>query len=285
MRSHAQNRLKYAHDICPLPWSDLPVIRHTLKYAQGHYRPEQITTHDDGYSVMTINNRLISWTRTASALEPKPIPQASLINIYEWLPKYEPKSSSGWLRLGSNYTCAYVSLNRDYSKSWNTQTRRHLKAFLQTRVIVRTGTPAEVRQLYKLSQVPKNIQRSFISTLDNYLTLDAGNISILVAEYEQQPIACLVSSDYPELKISEYFIGAFDPAHKEEHAMIGLFNAWHMQKLTAGYTWLSLGHIEPRVAFGPWNGNGYSIFKLRFGISRVWLPASRWRIKFGRNRR
>jgi hypothetical protein len=277
-KSSATDRLRWAHDQCPLPGSSIPSLFHTLWHAEGHNSVNSYQKLPDGYHVIVNKNRFFYWQRTFS-ISPPDTSSKACITLHEWIPRYEPKANSRWYVFGSNYTAAYAKLHTDYLHDWHTHAKRHLKQFSKTNCQLRLGTRDEVVSLYATSQVPKSLQAALLQTLDNHLAAHPDTISILIAEKHGQPIACLVSGDCEEAKISEYVIGAFHPDFKKDHAMVGLVNWWYQRSLVKNYTTLTFGHIEPsRAAWLPLSGNGYSFFKTHFGIERVWFPKNRWHL-------
>lgn len=275
----SQERLRWASDQCPLPWSDLPSLHHTHWYALGRYDQADITFHNDGQTITVLRNRIISWHRSFTTNQPPTPPSRSLITVQEWLPKYQPAKTPGWVRFGQAYTCAYAKLHPDYSKDWRSHAKRYLKIFQRSGCTLRLGTKADVIQLYSNSQVPKSLQTTFLKVLDKHLGVHPDTIDILVVEKHGTPIACYVTGNCDEAKMSEYIIGAFHPAYAKDHAMIGLVDWWYRRSLEKDYTTLTFGHMEPPSRLGLASGNGYSFFKMHFGVTRIWLPKNHWQIK------
>lgn len=277
-KSSATDRLRWAHDQCPLPGSPIPSLFHTHWHADGHNAAHTFQTLPDGYTVTVFDTRLLNWQRTFSITPPPTHPRA-IVTISEWLPRYEPTANRDWISFGKNYTAAYANLHTDYVNDWHSHAKRHLKQFQKSGCTLRLGTREDVQTLYTTSQVPKSLQTALLQSLDKHLRVHPDTISILVAEKDQQAIACLVSGDCAEAYLSEYIIGAFHPKYKKDNAMVGLVDWWYRRSLAKHFTTVTFGHIEPpQTSWLPMSGNGYSFFKTHFGIRRLWFPKNRWQI-------
>ncbi|HRH31718.1 MAG TPA: hypothetical protein PLK06_00115 [bacterium] len=278
------DRLRFAADQCPLPNSGIPSLHHTKWYANGHYPHNRIRYDHDGQTITVFENRFISWHRSFTATTPQPATNPGYIAIHEWIPKYQLKNTSGWFRFGREYTVAYATLHPNYRNDWRQQAKRHFKAFLRSGCTLRNGSKADVELLYKTSQVPKSLQEAMLKVLDRQLLAHPETIDILVAEKNQIPVACLVSGNCDEAKMSEYIIGAFHPNYKKDNPMVGLVDWWYQRSITRGYATLTFGHMEPKTTKGPLSGNGYSFFKTHFNVTRMWFPKNHWRIRLNHKR-
>lgn len=273
------DRLRFVSDQCPLPNSDIPSLHHTKWYADGHYPQHRIRYDHDGQTITVFANRLISWHRSFTITPPQLSVNPSFIAIHEWIPKYQLPKTPGWFKFGREYTAAYATLHPNYRDDWRPHAKRHLKAFLRSGCTLRTGSKADVEVLYKTSQVPKSLQEAMLKVLDRQLMTHPETIDILVAEKMHIPIACLVAGNCDEAKISEYIIGAFHPNFKKDSPMVGLVDWWYEKSLVKGYTTLTFGHMESKPTKGPLSGNGYSLFKTHFNVTRMWFPKNHWRIR------
>lgn len=271
------DRLRWASDQCPLPWSAIPSLHHTQWYATGHHDPQEYTSLPDGYTVTVFQSFLFSWYRSFSRYAPPRPPSRSLITLHEWLPKYHYRAK-GWLCLGRPYTCAYAKLHPDYRRDWRQHARRHLRVFQRSGCTLRLGSTAEVENLYQTSQVPKAMQSALLRILYQHLKTHPETIDILIAEKNGQAIACLVAGNCQEANLSEYIIGAFHPHYKEHQAMVGLMDWWYQRSLSSGFSTLTFGHMETQTSYAPMAGNGYSVFKTHFGVTRMWMPKNHWRL-------
>lgn len=277
MSTAARKQLRFVADQCPLPGSDVPSLHHTHWHAEGQNRPGTYTLHADGYTVHVFQTRFMSWFRSFTVNPPPRPPSRSLITVHEWLPKYQPAKTPGWHRFGKTYTWAYAKLHPDYLQDWRSQAKRHLKDFKKSGCELRLGTKTDIEKLYTTSQVPSSIKKPMLGVLDKHLRVHPDSIDILVAAKDGLPIACFVTGNCDEAKLSEYIIGAFHPDYTKAEPMVGLIDWWYRRSLERGYTTLTFGHMETPSLF-PASGDGYSYFKTQFGIERRWLPINHWRL-------
>ena len=267
--------LKFVADQCPL---DHRSLQHTNWYGTVVAQKKPVSFSPDGYTVTIFSSKILTWYRSFTKNEPQPIAKRSLIVLQEWVPARHPTGLRGWLPLGILPTRAFTELSTDYKSSWGSQAVRHFKAFTRSGAKLRLGTKDDVLALYATSQVPKSLQPVFLSLLDNHLKTHPQDIDILVAEHDGRPIGCLVAGNCDEIRESEYMIGAFDPAYAKQQPMNGLMDWWFRRSLERGYKRVNFGAIDhpPRWPFSPIYG--YSFYKIQFGVSRVWFPASYWRV-------
>lgn len=273
-------RLRFVGDQCPLPTSKIPSVHHTHWYAEAHTDEQHRLWQTDGWTNIVLKNKLITWYRSFTLTPPHLPSTSSFVTINEWLPRFQPATSNGWKVFGRSYTAAYARLHDRYHNDWNNQAKRHLKNFKRTGCSLRLGTRHDVTSLYASSQVPKTIRLAMLKMLDKHLLAHPETIDILVAETAGQAIACFVVGNCDEAGVSEYLIGAFDPAFKNLNAMVGLIDWWYKRSLELEYAWVTFGYIEPPTRFRLHDGDGYSLFKTNFGVTRLWFPKNRWQIKF-----
>lgn len=272
-------RLRFVTDQCPIADRSL---QHTRWYGEVVAQKQPVTWTADGYTVTVFESKFLAWYRYFSPTTPTPRPRVSWFTLEEWVPtRHMPHP--GWFRLGPSFGRAIATLHADFIAKWSSQARRHLKAFDKSGVILRLGTKQDLEQLYRVSQVPSSLQKIFLWLIANHLAAHPQDIDILVAEFQGQPIGCLVAGNCNELKESEYIAGAFHPDFTKHQAMTGLMQWWFARSQERGYTTVNLGLIDGPRNLLPTSTLGYSIFKTNFNVTRLWFPGNLWRVRLGRD--
>ncbi|MEK9155368.1 MAG: hypothetical protein AAB839_01845 [Patescibacteria group bacterium] len=276
------NRLRIVRDICPLP--GFP--SHDAFAWKGVAAKSKVPmiAHPNGYTVTDFQNRFITWHRTFTRDHQVPIlTSKSFIHIHEWIPPTNPSKVSGYFRFSMNHFEAVAPVTKDPIKHWSTQARRHLAATKKNPALaIRTGTIDEVAAMLPASQVPISLHETFLAFTKRHLAAHSADIEIFIATLRSTPVAAFIAGYCIEAKESTYLVGCFTPDGGKSHAMTALVEKWFQQCAEKNIVHANFGDIVGPTPFPFDDAIGYSNFKTHFGIHRVWMPGSRWRISLAR---
>lgn len=276
------DRLTFVHDVCYILSSDRRAWRSSSWYRAGL---PPTTDLENGYTDTVFSSRFFTWRRnyTKDGLPPTLPPPCSWITINEWVPGIWPlkKDRTSWLSMGnqSHHGIAYIPKDGDITESWSSHAKRHLKTFYKTGCTVRDGTFEDVKTDMLRSQVPRAMSIALSKIVAYRLSIDPENMNIFVAENKEGVrIGCFVAGNDEESKESMYLMGYFLPEAAKLQPMTGLVYTWlsllQVNNYQAGNFGLMTGPHVTRL--DPWWG--LSNFKTHFGITRVHLPTSLWKI-------
>ena len=290
------------HDVCPLyALGALPPYDATHWSADGQIEPGYATLNAHGFTTTVLNNPLISWHRTfttnnipppaihgGSPAHPGRGPGGgpSLIRIEEWVPGfYNGPLKHGFTAFGLPrlHGIAELPANGPVTANWRTQAKRHLKTFQkQTDVTLRLGLLNEIKPAYFRSSVPKNLQSAFWHLAENHLRAHPETIDVMIAESKEHGIiAGFVAGECREASSSFYILGFYLPQAKQSQAMTGLVHLWFERSRKKQLALCNFGDMCGPNPLPFQSDMGYSLFKTRFGIRRVWYPGSHWKIRLG----
>lgn len=278
-----RSRLYRISDICPIRGNNTLSPSGTNWQAQAAPTIAPMIWRPDGYTATVVNNAVLTWYRTFTADNEPPtnLPTSrSLVTLHEWIPTSMPTSHIGWTRVSASDLAAVAFLSSNYRSTWSEHARRHLRAFQKSELTLERGTVEDVERIYPHSSVPTHLQRVFLRHVKRRLEHQADTIDILVAR-QPDGIACaaFVAGNCEEIKQSTYLIGCFLPEAGRYQPMTGLVDWWFSRSLERGYATVNFGDIVPPIYLPLLErGVGYSVFKTHFGIHRVWLPGSFWKI-------
>lgn len=278
------DRLSFVNDVCHVHAN--PCYSWKCTAWNQHGMPPTVTLNN-GFTDTLIKSRFFSWRRhyTKNQLAPSPLPPPSAwITIDEWVPGVWPlkEARQQWIPMknGSHHGIAYINQQEDVTAHWSTHAKRHLKTFIKSGCTVRDGSLEDITTDMLKSQVPKSMSLTLARLITYRLNKDPETINILVAENaEGKRIGCFVCANDAESKESMYLMGYFLPEAAKLQPMTGLVYTWlaHLQKIgwRSGNFGLMLGPHATKL--DPWWG--LSNFKTHFGITRVHLPQSYWKIR------
>lgn len=285
--------LKFVNDISPLyvPGA-LPPYDATHWAAAGQIHPGYATLHDHGFTTRVFKNPLISWHRTFTTDNNPPHnpqhnplnnPPPSLIRIDEWVPGFQSGVSKHGFRafgLPRLHGIAELPAESDVTANWRAQAKRHLKTFQkQADVTLRLGSLADIKSAYLRSSVPRSLQGAFWQLAERHLKEHPETVEVMIAESVQHGIvAGFVAGECREASSSFYILGFYLPAAKDSQAMTGLVHHWFERTRAKGLTRCNFGDMCGPNPLPFQSDMGYSLFKTRFGIRRVWYPGSHWKI-------
>lgn len=279
-----RRRLRFVDDICPLPEHPSLSFDGTAWASAVASSISPIIPHKNGYTATILENRLVTWHRTFTLddVPPEPVPSAmkSLFHVHEWGPDVWPRKYEGW-KYFSAPNCHAIALLRpgeDYRKRWSSHARRHFSTFKKSEVTLRLGTPKEVEIHVRPSQVPRNMQDVLVRLMHKHLAVHPQDVEVLIAEHDGKVIASFIATNCDEIKQSNYLFGFFLPEYGKLQAMTGLVDWWFARSLERGYHSVTFGDIVPPLHLPFDSAVGYSNFKTHFGVHRVWLPGSFWKI-------
>lgn len=277
------DRLTFVHDICHIRENQAYAWRSSAWHQKGIEKTEELT---NGYTHTVFSSRLFTWRRhyTKNSVSPKPLlPPPAWITIDEWVPGIWPliKDRASWICTynSSHHGIAHIKKGEDITSTWSTHAKRHLKSFRKAGCTVRQGIFEDIERDILRSQVPRSISLALTRMIAHRLAHDPAHIDIFVAENkERKRIACLVSANDDKSKESMYLLGYFLPEAAKLQPMTGLVDAWLSLLQKHAYHSANFGlMIGPRTSrFDPWWG--LSNFKTHFGITRVHLPPTFWKI-------
>lgn len=277
------DRLTFVHDVCHILSSDKHAWRSSTWHRTGIPRTSDLP---NGFTSTVFSSPIFSWRRnyTKNALPPTPPPPQSWITLDEWVPGIWPlkKDRGSWFSMGntSHHGIFYFKEDKDITKTWSSHAKRHLKTFYKAGCRIRNGTLEDVQADMLRSQVPRVMSITLSKIVAHRLSIDPENISILVAENKDGVrIGCFVAGNDHESKESMYIMGYFLPEFAKLQAMTGLVHAWLLILKENNYRTANFGLMSgPHVTrLDPWWG--LSNFKTHFGITRVHLPTSFWKIQ------
>lgn len=279
-----RRRLRIVDDICPLPAHPPLSFDGTAWASTVAASIVPIIPHANGYTATILQNRLITWHRTFTVddvpPEPLPLPKSSFLHVHEWGPDIWPRNHNGWRYFSAPNCHAIALLNAttDYHKVWSSHARRHLSTFKKSGATLRVGTPEEAAAHCRPSQVPKHLQEVFLRLMHKHLATHPNDIEVLLAEHQGKVIGGFVAANCDAIKQSSYLFGFFHPNAAKLQPMTGLIDWWFTRSLERGYVSVTFGDIVPPHSLPFDSALGYSNFKTHFGIRRVWLPGSFWKI-------
>lgn len=277
------DRLTFVHDVCHILSSD----KHAWRSTHWHQSGLPPTTDlENGFTDTIFSSRLFTWRRhyTKNNLPPTPLTSPkSWITIDEWTPGIWPlvKDRASWFSMGnqSHHGIAYISPNTDVTNTWSSHAKRHLKTFYKSGCTIRNGTFEDVEADMLRSQVPRSMSLALAKIVEYRINIDPEHINIFVAENKDgKRIGCFVVGNDEETKESMYLMGYFLPEAAKLQPMTGLVHVWLSLIQEHGYRSGNFGLMSgPHVTrLDPWWG--LSNFKTHFGITRVHLPISYWKI-------
>lgn len=277
------DRLTFVHDVCYILSNPHIAWRSTAWHRNGG-RPA--TDLENGFTNNVISSRIFTWRRsyTTNNLPPQTLtPLSSLITLDEWIPGIWPlkKERGSWFPFGnlSHHGIAYIHPDQEILSAWSTHAKRHLKTFFASECSVRNGTLEDVTADMLKSQVPRTMSLILAKIVSYRAEIDPENLDILVAEDKHgKRIGCFVAGNDNASKESMYLMGYFLPEAKALQPMTGLVYTWLTLLKERGYHAGNFGlMVGPHVnKLDPWWG--LSNFKTHFGITRVHLPQSHWKI-------
>lgn len=276
-------RLRIVSDISPVPGNGSLCPSGTKWQGSVAYSTAPIINRADGYTTTVMRNPVISWFRTftASNTPPVDLPQSgSLVTLQEWIPTSMAVNPPGWKRVSSHDLAAVSVLRDDYRAAWSEQARRHLRAFEKSGLHLALGTLADIDAIAPHSQVPKHMQTVFRNVVKRHLAVQPDTVDFLIArDQHDAPVAAFVAGNCDEILQSAYLLGGFHEDFAKHHPMVGLIDWWFRRSRERGYATVNFGDITPPNPL-PFieHGIGYSVFKTHFGIHRVWLPGSFWKL-------
>lgn len=278
-----RSSVRYARDVCLLPSHNFQFYEATPWQRAYLTAPDARTEFPDGSFVTVVQTPLFSWIRAFSytgAEPPFPVTK-SRIQIHEWIPSRFPRERAGWAHLAHAVFHAIYWLSGDVHPIWDGQMRRHLREFSKTpHVRIRLGTFEDIERHYHRSQVPVHLQPVYLDSLRKMIAVHPEDVEILVAELAGEMLGAIVVGNDFALRRSFYFLGFFVPGSERMHPVAGLMDAWIRRSKERGFVVCDFGHMcgpRPTILH---DGLGYSAFKIRCGVQRVWAPGSFWRIRF-----
>ena len=279
-------RLRCIRDICPVPGNGAMCPSGTAWQAAAATSIAPIILHADGYTATVVRGPIVTWLRTFTAgnMPPEALPTShALITVHEWIPTSMPARYDGWHRVSAHDLAAVAMVTPSYRDAWSEHGRRHLRHYEKSGLTLGFGTIDDVKRVYPRSTVPRHLQRVFLRNVEQRLAVQPETIDILVARYaDGAPCAVFVAGNCDEIGQSVYLLGCFLPEFGRMQPMAGLIDWWFRRCLERGYRSVNFGDIVPPRALPILEGGiGYSIFKTHFGIHRVWLPGSFWKITWG----
>lgn len=128
------------------------------------------------------------------------------------------------------------------------------------------------------SQVPRSLHHTFLSFTDRHVAAHPNDIEVLIATLHGAPVAGFVAGHCDAAGESSYLVGCFTGDGGKVHAMVALIHWWFERCMARGIVHANFGDIVGPHPFPFDDMIGYSNFKTHFGIHRVWMPGSHWRM-------
>ncbi|MFA5945401.1 MAG: hypothetical protein WC802_00625 [Patescibacteria group bacterium] len=294
--------LKYVNDVCPLFTPGvLPPYDATHWAGLGQIDPGYATLNERGFTTVVMKNPLISWHRTFTT-DNNPLHSdspahpgrgkgggLSLIRIEEWVPAFLGGSvTHGFKAFGPPrlHGIAEILAEGPVTANWRTQAKRHLRTFQkQSNVTLRLGLLDEIKSAYFHSSVPRSMRSTFWTLAERHLKEHPETIDVMIAESREHGIvAGFVAGECREASQSFYILGFYLPQAKQSQAMTGLVNLWFERSREKQLALCNFGDMCGPNPLPFQSDIGYSLFKTRFGIRRVWYPGSHWKIRFGKRK-
>ncbi len=274
------NRLRMVRDVCPLP--GFPSHDSSVWKGRATQSAFPVVEHANGYTITDFQNRFITWNRTFTSDHTIPdLVSKSFIHIHEWIPPTYPGKVPGFFTFSMHHHEAITLLSPDPTKLWSSQARRHLaSAKKNPNIKLRLGTVDEIQKMMPHSQVPKYLHATFLDFAKRHVAAHPNDVEVLIATLNDQPIAGFIAGYCAEAKESSYLVGCFTGDGGKTHAMVALVAWWFERCADRGMVHANFGDIVGPHPFPFDNMIGYSNFKTHFNIHRVWMPGSRWRIRF-----
>lgn len=278
-----RSRLRLIRDISPVPGNGLFCPSGTLWQSAGAPSVAPIIVRVDGYTATVVANPIVTWFRTFTTGNTPPEgleTSRSLVTLHEWIPTSMPTKADGWRHLSSPDLAAVALLTTEYRATWSEHARRHLKLFERSGLTLKLGTIDDVKTIYPRSTVPRHLQTVFMRHVERRLAHQPETIDVLLAvTTDGAPCAAFVAGNCNEIRQSVYLLGCFLPEVGHHQPMTGLVDWWFARSLERGCVSVNFGDIVPRHTVPLLEGGiGYSVFKTHFGIHRVWLPGSFWKV-------
>lgn len=282
-------RLKHIQDVCPLYHKGaLPSFEATHWASEVALSSKAVVEHPHGFTATVVSNPLITWYRTFTTNNrPERLPRRSFITIEEWVPSFEDHiEDKNWRTMGVPrlHGIAYLEASGSVDARWSTQAKRHLKTFQkQSDVTIRFGRLDELHMPYARSKIAKGMKATLWQMTERHIAKHPETIDVLIAESKEHGIvAAFVAGNCDEAKTSVYLLGFYLNEGAKAQTMTGLVHTWIDRSRTKGYKACNFGDMCGPSPLPFQKDRGYSIFKTHFGIHRVWLPKSYWKISFGR---
>lgn len=280
-------RLQFVADVCPLSEAhSASAFEATRWHAEASYNADQLILLPNGFRATVMENRLLSWHRTFTAdNRPVRFSSRSLIKIEEWVPSTENMiNHHGWINFGvtRRQAIAVVPTEGAVEQHWSGHAKRHLKVFQkQTDITLRLGELEELRQPYAKSHIGRSMRNALWDMTERHVKAHQETVDVLIAESKTDGImAGFVAGNCAEARSSIYLLGFYLPPAAKTYAKTGLVKWWFERTREKQLAYCNFGDIcgaKPSIFD---SSRGYSLFKTHFGINRVHLPRSYWRVSF-----